>query len=218
MTKRTIAIGDIHGCSIALQSLLAAIRPQPDDTIVTMGDYVDRGPDSRGVLDQLVRLVDQCELIPLLGNHEFMLLESMCDPEMHEFWQSCGGDSTVASYGGRLENLPDEHLVFLRGLRIFHEMDKWIFVHANYDEQLPIEQTPLDLLLWEHINSNPPGQHMSGKRVVVGHTPQAEGNVLDVGHLVCLDTYCFGGGWLTAMDMDTGQLWQTDQRGQLRHG
>ena len=75
MTPRTIAIGDIHGCSAALDALLDAIRPRPEDTIVTLGDYIDRGPDSRGVLDRLIDLGRRCRLVPLLGNHDQMLLD-----------------------------------------------------------------------------------------------------------------------------------------------
>ena len=75
MTPRTIAIGDIHGCSAALDALIAAIRPRPDDVIVTLGDYIDRGPDSQGVLEPLIDLGRRCRLIPILGNHDQMLLD-----------------------------------------------------------------------------------------------------------------------------------------------
>ncbi len=74
MRPRTIAIGDIHGCSRALEALLAAIGPRPEDVIVTLGDYVNRGPDSRGVLDRLIALEGQCTLVPILGNHDQTLL------------------------------------------------------------------------------------------------------------------------------------------------
>ena len=67
MPSRTIAIGDIHGCSTALVALLELIAPQPDDTLITLGDYVDRGIDSKGVLDLLIALKDRCRLIPILG-------------------------------------------------------------------------------------------------------------------------------------------------------
>jgi serine/threonine protein phosphatase 1 len=217
MFKRTIAIGDIHGCSVALRTLLAAIDPRPADTIVTLGDYVDRGPDSRGVIDQLIALVDRCELIPLLGNHDLMMLQALTNPEIFEFWQACGGHTTLESYGGSLDNLPEDHLLFLRNLRPFYETERCIFVHANYEPGLPIEQTPEDLLLWQHVAAIPPAKHVSGKLVVVGHTPQGNGAVLDLGHLLCIDTYCFGGGWLTALNIDTGEVWQADQEGQLRH-
>ena len=70
MNPRTIAIGDIHGCSAAFDAILEAIRPRPDDCIVTLGDYINRGPDSRGVIETLVKLKDHCLLVPLLGNHD----------------------------------------------------------------------------------------------------------------------------------------------------
>ena len=79
MKARTIAIGDIHGCSAALDALLNAIRPRPEDCIVTLGDYINRGPDSRGVIERLIELKDRCRLVPLLGNHEEMLFEALAD-------------------------------------------------------------------------------------------------------------------------------------------
>lgn len=216
-TPRTIAFGDIHGCSLALRTLLDAIQPQPQDRLVFLGDYVDRGPDSRGVIELLIEWLDRCELIPLLGNHEVMMLQSLTNREMFEFWRACGGQETLNSYGGSLDQLPFEHLVFLRGLRRFYETDRYLFVHANYEPQLPLQQTPEDRLFWEHVKEPIPGPHCSGKTVVVGHTPQGSGEVLDHGHLLCLDTYCFGGGWLTAMDVDRREIWQADERGQTRH-
>src|SRR6516225_5447385 len=74
---RTIAIGDVHGCAEALAALIQAIQPGPDDQIVTLGDYIDGGPDSCGVIDQLLALSGRCRLIPLLGNHEEMLLAAL---------------------------------------------------------------------------------------------------------------------------------------------
>jgi predicted MPP superfamily phosphohydrolase len=133
---RTIAIGDIHGCAIALAKLIEIIAPQPDDTLVPLGDYVDRGIDSRGVIDQLLALADRCRLVPILGNHEEMLL------------------------GAR------------------------------------------------------EGRSDSGKIAIVGHTPQHE--ILDLGYLKCLDTNCCYGGLLTALDVDTNQLWQVDEKGEVR--
>ena len=77
---RTIAIGDIHGCSTALASILLAIDPQPEDTIITLGDYVNRGMDSKGVLDVLIELSGRCRLIPILGNHDEMMLKARTKP------------------------------------------------------------------------------------------------------------------------------------------
>ena len=77
MAARTIAIGDIHGCSAALATLIDAIAPGGDDTIVALGDYIDRGPDSRGVLERLIALGARSRLVPILGDHEEMLLDAI---------------------------------------------------------------------------------------------------------------------------------------------
>ena len=132
MPGRTIAIGDIHGCSAALDALLDSIRPRPEDTIVTLGDYINRGPDTRGVLDRLIDLGRRCRLVPLLGNHEQMLLEARSG--LHPTtWLGMGGLATLASYGpGRdLALIPEEHFEFLEGCLDFHETDTHIFVHAS---------------------------------------------------------------------------------------
>ena len=97
--SRTIAIGDIHGCSAALEAVLQAIDPSPSDTIVPLGDFVDRGIDSKGVLDRLIKLATQCQLIPILGNHDQMMLLARDNKAEFRFWLNCGGDTALDSYG-----------------------------------------------------------------------------------------------------------------------
>ena len=100
MSGRIIAISDIHGCLAALQAVLAALDPRPEDTIVTLGDYVDRGPDARGVLELLIALGKQTRLVPLLGNHDETMLD-ICRgrTDLLADWLLFGGDATLASYG-----------------------------------------------------------------------------------------------------------------------
>ena len=100
--SRTIAIGDIHGCSIALTALIEAISPRPDDIIVPLSDYVDRGIDSKGVLDQLIDLSTRFKLMPILGNHDQMMLHARDGRSDFEFWLNCGADAALDSYGSRL--------------------------------------------------------------------------------------------------------------------
>ncbi len=88
---RTLAIGDIHGCLNALTNLLDFIAPAPDDQLVTLGDYVDRGPNSRGVLEMLIDLHAKGRLVALRGNHEEMMLESRTNDDTRAMWQLCGG-------------------------------------------------------------------------------------------------------------------------------
>jgi serine/threonine protein phosphatase 1 len=218
MVHRTIAIGDIHGCSVALDALIDAIRPHPEDVIVTLGDYINRGPDSRGVLDRLIDLGQRCRLVPLLGNHDQMLLDVRAGRYPIYWLLDIGGTATLDSYGpGRdLSLIPDEHFEFMEGCLDFHETDTHIFVHANYFPDIPMGEQHVGMLRWESLRDMTPGPHESGKVVIVGHTSQKTGEILDLGHLVCIDTYCHGGGWLTALEVGTGQVWQTNQRGELR--
>ncbi len=99
MAARTIAIGDIHGCLAALATLIDTIAPGPEDTVITLGDYIDRGPQSRGVLDRLIALSRRCQLVPLQGNHEEMLLDALRDSTLLRRWLSLGGVDTLRSYG-----------------------------------------------------------------------------------------------------------------------
>ena len=215
MFPRTIAVGDVHGHSAALRAVLAAIEPQPDDTIVTMGDYVDRGPDSRGVLDMLIGLGRCCHLVPLLGNHDQLFLQ-VCEGrnELFPEWQEFGGDTTLASYGGCLDHVPAGHIHFLRSCLRFFETPRHLFVHANYLEDRTLAEQPDDILLWESLRSRQPGPHLSGKTAFVGHTAQKDTvAILDLGYLVCIDTWVYGDGWLTAVDVDTRRQWCADQDG-----
>ncbi|MEM0926807.1 MAG: metallophosphoesterase family protein, partial [Planctomycetota bacterium] len=205
-------VGDIHGCSKALRTLIECVDPQPNDEIIFLGDYVDRGPDSRGVIEQLIELKARCRVVALRGNHEIMLCGVAFGGLDAKLWLEAGGHTTVASYGGNLDKIPVSHRRFFDSLLPHYETDSEIYVHACYESHVPMDQQNDDMRYWRHVHA-PPAPHVSGKRVFVGHTPQASGSVLDLGHLVCLDTYCFGTGYLTAMDVATDEMIQVDKRG-----
>ena len=216
MRARTIAIGDIHGCALALAAVLEAIKPAKQDTLVFLGDYVDRGPDSRGVIEQVLALETLCHVVPLLGNHEVMLLDALNNGAEGAGWLQYGGAETLASYEWAIENIPSSHLDFLKKLRRCHETATHFFVHANYIPDIPLAEQPDYVLLWEHLFASLPARHESGKIAIVGHTAQRSGEINDLGHVICIDTYCHGGGWLTALDVDTGDVWQGDKQGRMR--
>jgi serine/threonine protein phosphatase 1 len=226
MTGRTIAIGDIHGCSAALAALVEVIRPGPLDTLIFLGDYIDRGPDSRGVLDLLVALATRCRLVPLLGNHEELLVAAVRDPAAVRPWLTIGGVETLLSYGwapggprrGLADWIPSRHWDFLAGCVPYHETDTHLFVHAGYVPDLPLEEQPPEALRWMVTDARRVRPHRSGKIAVVGHTPQRGGKVLDLGFLQCIDTNCHRGGWLTALEVHTGQVWQASPGGKLQQG
>lgn len=214
---RTIAIGDVHGCAKALEAVLADIDPQPQDLIVPLGDYVDRGPDSRGVIEQLLELQHRCRLYPLMGNHEQMMLAARNSPRYEGFWTACGGQETLDSYGG-WEQVPDTHWRFLSNCAMYLETDDYLFIHANYEPDSAVGRQAEMTLLWEHLSAEPPRPHCSGKTVILGHTPQPGGQVRDMGHALCIDTYCFGDGCLTALEVHSRELWQADKNGQRWFG
>lgn len=218
MPARTIAIGDIHGCARALEAVLAAVDPGPGDTVVTLGDYVNRGPDTRAVLDTLIRLSRRARLVPILGNHDEMLLHALVGESARLAWREMGGDATLRSYGAGADvgDIPEEHVAFLRGCRESFETGTHLFVHAQYLPDRPLAGQPPHVLRWSSLRDHVPAPHASGKRAIAGHTSQKDGEILDLGHIVCIDTYCYGGKWLTAMDVDTRQVWQANAKGSPR--
>ncbi|MCA9137384.1 MAG: serine/threonine protein phosphatase [Planctomycetales bacterium] len=209
---RRFVIGDIHGCDKALRTLIECIDPQPDDELIFLGDYVDRGPDSRGVIDQIIELQSICRVVALRGNHEIMLYSVAFGGLTADMWLAAGGKATVTSYGGSLDKIPDTHRAFLQSLRPHYETAESIFVHACYEARTPMDQLNDELRYWTHLSVSP-GPHFSGKKVYVGHTPQPSGIVMDLGYLVCVDTYCFGNGFLTAMNVETNEVIQVDKKG-----
>lgn len=212
MTGRLIAIGDIHGHALALQGLLGLIRPEPEDVIITLGDVVNRGPDSRGVIESLLRLQERCSLIPLLGNHEEMMLDVRHDQYAMDRWRSHGGTETLLSYGANLvvNNIPESHWQFLESFRSYHETEEYIFTHANFIWHSAMDQQPESLLRWTSLEDAEPRPHISGKTAILGHTP---GQIRNRRHYRCIDTGCGFGGRLTAMNILTGQCWQVNERG-----
>ncbi|MCM2371923.1 metallophosphoesterase family protein [Aporhodopirellula aestuarii] len=209
-------IGDVHGCGKALRSLLTALSLGSDDEVIFLGDYVDRGPDSRDVIEQLIDLSERCRVIPLRGNHEIMLQGVVMNDLNDETWMRSGGKATVTSYGGSAAKIPSRHLEFLCQLNRHHETESEIFVHAMYNPLLNIAEQSDELTYWAHLPKPLPIPHVSGKRVYLGHTPQPSGEILCHAHLVGVDTYCFGGGFLTAVNLETHKVTQADLHGHVR--
>lgn len=214
---RILAIGDIHGCLPALQSLDEHLQFSAADTVITLGDYIDRGPDSAGVINYLITLSQRTNLIPLRGNHEIMMLEARSNIRFLHPWLSNGGNTTLQSYrASSFNDIPAEHWDFISNTLPYHELGNDFFVHANADPDLPLSQQSEDLLYWKHLNQ--PKPHSSGRRMICGHTSQKSGRILDLDHTVCIDTWAFGEGWLTCLNVKTGQYWQTRNNGELQTG
>lgn len=217
---RIFAIGDVHGCSIAWDTLLSVMEPQADDLIITLGDYVDRGPDSNGVLERLITLYKTGQLIALRGNHEILMLEARNSPQQFDAWFKWGGDQTLASYPTmgkkpKLETIPPHHWEFMENQCVnYWETENHFFVHGNVDSHLPLNQQSTEQLLGAKFYSAKP--HISGKIMICGHTRQTNGKPVNLGYAICIDTWVYGQGWLTGLDINSGQIWQANQIGQSR--
>ena len=221
MAGRLLVIGDIHGFLMPLNLLLDHLKPDVEDTLVTLGDYIDRGPQSKDVLLKLIQLKTLTNLKMLIGNHDLMFLESIHFKRFNTDWLLYGGLQTLESFGVDLANpdfqLFDAEIVdFLKSeCNRYWEDEKHIFVHAGVDPSLPLDQQTDKLLFWDKLDPNFSG-HQSGKKVVCGHTRQISGEPLNLKNLLCLDTNVYGGGWLTCCDLNSMEYWQANALGEFR--
>lgn len=213
----TIAIGDIHGCKKTLVRLLEKLELTPEDHVVFVGDYVDRGPDSFGVIEVLLEMEKEAKegsgpsCTFLRGNHDQMMLdaiENQDDPEAQELWRINGGTQTLMSYQQEeTVQIPESHVEFLRRTDYLFETDEFVFVHAGLKPDLTIEQNiaqfdPM-VALWTRAHMRGPNT-MWEKTVVCGHTPKSE--PMNQERLINIDTgavyyYIPGMGRLTAVHL-----------------
>jgi serine/threonine protein phosphatase 1 len=174
-TERYLAIGDIHGMLDKLDLVLTELLPTlPDDTcLIFVGDYVDRGPNSREVIDKLMRLkVERPDTIMLMGNHERMTVDAHGGGDM-EVWLNNGGEYTLKSYGlkeNEADQLPAEHIDFMRSLDLMYEIEGYIFVHAGLRPGVPVHKQNEHDLIWIREPFYLAEPTWEGT-VVFGHTP-----------------------------------------------
>lgn len=211
----TLAISDIHGCLTSLETMFKVVQPTTDDLVVTLGDYVDRGPDSKGVIDFLLEKKKTQHLVHLMGNHEVQMIRALETKQDCERFLSdlCGGKDTLDSYGGSFEDVLETHWDFLKSAALYHELDDFILVHAGLEAGVAVSAQDRETYYYQRFYSQQP--HSSGKTIVCGHTIQGD-LPTDLGHAICLDTCAYGGGWLSALELETGKIWQTNERGESR--
>jgi serine/threonine protein phosphatase 1 len=200
-----IAIGDIHGCLKSMEALLEKLKPYYDRKFIFIGDYIDRGPSSRQVVDYLIDFNQRVDCVFLRGNHEQMLLDAYNHGD-NELWMMNGGRATMKSYGlsARSSALPEEHEDFYINTQLYYNTENYFFVHAGISPAKTIAESLKDEegihgFLWErsHLNAfETPWE----KTVVFGHTPHP--NPLVKEHMIGIDTGCvydrIGYGKLTA--------------------
>ena len=214
---RVLAIGDIHGCFQALVALADAARITPDDLIVMLGGYWRPRPELYAPRPAIANSKTNT-LVALRGNHELMMLRAQADPSQMKEWLANGGDATLASYSplgdaGTLRDVPDGHWDFLeKGCRDWYETQ----THSSFT------RTPTQTWPWTSSrsscssgsNSTTPRRINPEKSWCVGIRLRNQGVPKSLGHAVCIDTWACGQGWLTCLDVATGQYWQANQRGE----
>jgi serine/threonine protein phosphatase 1 len=217
---RHLAIGDIHGCYKALKTLVDYVGLQADDVLITLGDYVNRGPNTKGVLEWLIEYDRSHTLVPLRGNHDLTMLHARKNSLAFKNWLQSGGDAVLRSYAppgreGTLDDIPDAHWQFLKQrLVATHETEGHIFVHGSVDPDLPLDEQPPYMLYV--LKYDDPPLHRSGKVTVCGHTSQKSGLPITNGNAICIDTAACKGGWLTCLHVESGMIWQANEAGETR--
>lgn len=198
----TYVVGDIHGCLTPLDRLLAKISPRLEDEVVFVGDYIDRGPQSREVVDRLLSLPYRC--VFLMGNHERMLLNYLAG-EDEDLYLENGGRATLDSYGGSASGIPASHLAFFQRLPPMYETPDYLFVHAGIRPLTPLaEQNGHDLVWIRHEFFKFIGKYP--KPVVFGHTPLRQ--VMMAEDRIGIDTGCVYGGKLTCLKLPQREIVQ----------
>ena len=218
--RRTFVIGDVHGCVDEVDRLLEFVAPGASDTVCFLGDYVDRGPSARGVIDRLIRLrTEGPKCVFLKGNHEDMFLGFLGLGGRHGdsfLWN--GGDMTLASYGiderlGHLvlERLPETHRQFLLDLETYRCLGAFLCVHAGVRPTRSLEDQMEEDLFWirEDFILN---EHPLPYTVLYGHTPN-QGVRLDLPHKIGLDTGLVYGNLLSCLELRDRELLQIQRGG-----
>ena len=217
---RRFAISDIHGCAKTFQALIERIDLRQDDRLFLLGDYIDRGPGSRQVIDIIMDLQARgFRLTCLMGNHEQLMLHAGSSFSWSNMWMMNGGGATLESFRARTwADVPDIYLTWMRGLPIYYSDSKYILVHAglNFLEEDPLEDE--EEMLWiRDWYADIDYAWLGERRIVHGHTPQA-GDVIRAmardlpgKHVLNIDAGCVfshypGMGYLCAFDMDQGTL------------
>lgn len=228
--RRIYAVGDVHGCADRLLALHAAIgrdladRPVADATLLHVGDYIDRGPDSARVVETLIRgpaLPAGVRVVNLMGNHEWMMLAAVAlgDADDVAVWLENGGGETLRSWGVNKDApvahwpdaVPRDHLLAIRDLAFHHVQDGYLFVHAGVRPEVPLDRQTRHDLLWTRepflswdVAEDGPLLPDSALVVVHGHTPQAGPTVS--AHRIGIDTGAVRGGALTCAVLEEDRV------------
>ena len=211
MSQNIIAIGDIHGCFKTLQKLINKVNPSKTQSIVFLGDYIDRGPRVKQTIDFLIDLKEQdFQVTFLMGNHESMLLNAYSNPANELIWRYNGANKTLQSFGiSKISQLSDRYLHFFQSLEMYKSIDNYLFVHAGFrnDNKLPLEDPQMNL--WSR-NEKYTASFFINKKIIHGHTPitisELNKCIDNLHNVLNIDTGCVYNlhddfGFLTAIEL-----------------
>lgn len=218
MNRRLFAIGDIHGCFKAFQILLEQkIQLIKSDKIILLGDYIDRGTQSKEVVDYIIDLQAKgFDMVPLLGNHEAMLLDAFKNTELISKWIQNGGSETLRSFDIKsLNDIEPMYIGFFKGLPYYFAFEEYLFVHAGFNDSDINPFTDKYSMIWvcKPTYENP---LLMNKIIIHGHRPISVGTCKEIvqsnKNVINLDTGCVysnmtGYGTLTAIELNTRSLY-----------
>jgi len=214
---RLFALSDIHGCFNPFYELVVnVIKLNKSDQLILLGDYIDRGEQSKEVIDFLLDLIRQgFNITPLTGNHELMLTEAYHDPAMLPLWYMNSGMTTLLSFGiQNVRELNSKYIKFFTGLDYFKAVGNFLFVHAGFNDFAADPFSDRYTMVWECRPSyhNPV---FSGKTIVHGHRPKTisfvQRLINEKSNVIPVDTGCvyerdMGYGFLSALEVNTMNL------------
>lgn len=183
---RIVGISDIHGEYDKLCRVLEKVNPQETDTIVFMGDYIDRGSKSKEVVDKIISMQEVCNCVYLIGSHEYALLHANEDEYYNYLFWNYGGDATAKSYGS-FENIFKTHGDFFNSLKPYYITDNYLFVHAGIRAGIPLKNQSLVDMVYirsEFFNK----KHDLPYKIIFGHTEFDTPMIRE--DKICIDTGC----------------------------
>lgn len=217
MSKRLFAIGDVHGCFDSLKKLIETkIQLQKSDKLILLGDYIDRGNKSKEVIDYIIELQEkEFDIVPLLGNHEAMLLDAFDNERNISQWIYNGGNETLKSFEiESITSIDPKYLKFFKELKYYYSLDEFLFVHAGFNNEIVNPFDDYFCMLWkcrEDYNHS----LLKDKTIVHAHCPVTSAicdkRIRDNLDVINIDTGCVyaymeGFGRLTAVECNSRRI------------
>lgn len=195
---RTFVLSDIHGNNKLFRKALKKVRLKKEDRLIIIGDFIDRGFDSKGVLDTLLLLRQHgFEIICLLGNHEQLFLNALKDENEYNKWILNGGDKTLSSFlTSSIEKIPTKYIELIKGFDLYFESEKFVFAHAGINMKIENPFSDIKTLLWERKPEKYFDELWLGDRIFIhGHSPtnqiEIQTSIQEKKKIICIDNGTF---------------------------